>query len=409
MKRVIVTAAVILATLAGVIILWELRLALVLFLFSLAIAAMFRPITSYWARRGINRVIVIGLTYLIVLAFLGGLVYLTGGQFLREIQMVTDDFANTYQSITQTWPNGTPFQQTVAEQLPPPQALYSAIAGEQGTRLIQNVIGVAQGVFSIIGQFAIVIVLSIYWTADQVRFERLLLSILPPEQRVGARAVWRSIEAGVGAYLRSELTQSLLAAALLGLGYYLMGLRYPVTLALIGALLWLIPWLGAILALILPLLTGLVVSPLLGAGAAVYTLIVLVLLEVLVEPRLYNRHRYSSLLTVVLMIALADAFGIFGLLIAPPLAAAIQITFDSILRRGTSEETARPQTQVANLQLRLERVIEQVESADPPPPPEVANLVQRLSELVREADEVFRPDGESEEPRLGLPTSSRLR
>ncbi len=61
------------------------------------------------------------------------------------------------------------------------------------------------------------------------------------------------------------------------------------------------------------------------AGAALYTLVVLMLLEWLVEPRLFRRKRYNPILLVLVAVAMVDWLGFFGLLIAPPVAAAVQI------------------------------------------------------------------------------------
>ena len=44
------------------------------------------------------------------------------------------------------------------------------------------------------------------------------------------------------------------------------------------------------------------------------------------EPRLFNRRRYNSLFIVLAVIALAETFGILGLLLGPMVAVAIQAT-----------------------------------------------------------------------------------
>jgi predicted PurR-regulated permease PerM len=405
MKRFIQSTLIVLATLGGVVLLWELRLAVVLFVFSLVVAAVVRPGTDFWVRHGLSRGLAIVLTYILSLAFLAGFFYLISPPLLRGLQQASDNFAVTYEHITQTWPQGTAFQKFVASQLPPPQDLYKAIAGDQGTRLLQNVFGIAQGFALIVGQFFIVLVLSIYWSADRMHFERLWLSLLPAQKRARARFIWRSVEASMGAYVRGELIQSLVAGVLLGLGYYFMGLQYPALLALTGALLWLIPWLGAVLAVILPLISGLTVSVALGVFAGVYTLGVLILLELVVEPRMFDRRRYSSLLTVVTMVILADVYGLFGVLIAPPLAAAIQILFRNLSRTEASEQLTTSVAQITRLRERLEQFEIWVKNQPSPPAPEVTNLVERLEELVCDTEDYLQAKKEPEKTELELPVT----
>ena len=99
-----------------------------------------------------------------------------------------------------------------------------------------------------IGQLLISLVLSIYWSVDQQHFKRLWLSLLPFDMRARAREIWQEIETGLGGYLRSQLIQSMLALILMGIGFQVLGLKYAVALAFLGAIGWLIPWVGVLLA-----------------------------------------------------------------------------------------------------------------------------------------------------------------
>ena len=112
----------------------------------------------------------------------------------------------------------------------------------------------------------------------------------------------------------------------------MLGLQYPVALALIGAIGWLIPWVGVLLAVIPALWVGLSSSLALGLLAAAFTIGVLCFLEFVVEPRLFNRRRFSSLLVVIVVLVLVDEYGLIGILLAPPLAAAIQILAGQLMR-----------------------------------------------------------------------------
>ena len=404
MKRVVWVTAIVLTTLGLLILFWQLRIAVALFLFSLAVAAALRPAVDGLVARGFKRGLAILLVYLVGLGVLGGLLTLAASRLLTELELGTNQLTSAYEQIFRTWPQGTSFQQLLVERLPPPDELFKAIAGERGAMLARTVLGVAQGFFSGLSSLFIVIVLSIYWSSDRDHFERLWLSLLPSKERTRARDIWRSIEKGVGSYVRSEVIQSLLAAILLWLGYRLMGLQYPVLLALTGALLWLIPWLGALLAVILPVIMGFTIHPALAAAAAVYTLLVLLLLEVVVEPRFFNRRRYSSLLVIIIVVAMANAYGLVGLIVAPPLAAAIQIFFSNLARTAPTNESVQPGVQVANLRTRLEKVQEMVAGRGEETLPEMESLLGKLAELIDESSQAVRVDGQSE-TNLGLPAA----
>jgi predicted PurR-regulated permease PerM len=315
-----------------------------------------------------------------------------GGPLLRDLEIASNTLASSYETIKSTWPEtGTLFQRTVAEQLPPPQDLYDALAGERGAETAQAILGVTANIFSFFGNLGIILILSLYWNADSARFERLWLSIISVEKRSQARVVWRSIERGVGAYIRSEVFQSFLAGLLLWLGYRMLGLNYPVLLALFGALAWLIPWLGAILAVIPPLWVGLAISLPLGAAAGIYTLLVLLFQELVIEPRFFPRQNYSSVILVLVILALSDVFGLIGLILAPLLAAAIQITFRFLAQPPVAAtpvqldygETVR---EIVALQERVANAKAMLASKEITPSPEVVSLVERLDRLILETN-----------------------
>ena len=138
---------------------------------------------------------------------------------------------------------------TITEHMRDPASL-NALFGE-GEGFIGTAVEVIGNAGAIVSQLLIAVVVSIYWTADRVRFERLWLSLLSPEARALARTQWRAMEAGVGSYLRSELIQCIATGALLTLAYWLIGLPYPFLLAFIAALAWLIPLVGGLIGVAL--------------------------------------------------------------------------------------------------------------------------------------------------------------
>jgi predicted PurR-regulated permease PerM len=384
-KRAAWFTTLVMATLAVLALLWQFREAVALFLFSLGVGAAARPLVDRLVARKIPRGLGLVLVYLGIVGGLALLLVALGGEIVGEISRLTDRFVSVYDHLWSNWPHGTPLEQAIVKDLPPPAQLYQAFTGTQGGAFFQTLLGFTISSVTLLSQFFAVLVLSIYWTIDQVHFERLWLSLLPSEQRARARETWREIESGVGAYLRSELTQSLLAGLLLGIAFWMIGLDYPVLLAIFGAIAWLVPWLGALLALVPVILSGLQGGWDLAALAGACTIGILVFLEVIVEPRLYSRRPVSSLLTVVIMIALADVMGLVGLLLAPPLAAAIQILYAGLVRAQVVERTAEPSHRLDELKARLDEVRRQAAGREEPLPPQTVSLMERMEALLQKA------------------------
>ncbi|HEX4150379.1 MAG TPA: AI-2E family transporter, partial [Pirellulales bacterium] len=266
------------------------------------------------------------------------------------------------------------------------------LSGERGLALAQTAIGVTWNLFENVIRVILVLVLSIYWSLDRVHFESLWLSLVPGDMRAETRRTWHDMESVVGAYLRSEVTQAALAGLLLGGGYYLLGLRYVVLLAIIGSLAWLLPWVGVVVAAVPAGLSGWHGG--LGSAliAALYTLGVFLVLELLVEPRFFNRRRYNALLAAFTAVALAELVGLVGLIIGPPIALAMQIYFDHWLRRTNAPPIVA--LDVGSLEERITAMRATLDQSSPPPP-ELVSMLDRLESLVKDAGSALESDAKS--------------
>ncbi len=413
MKRLALYTFLALATLTTVLIMWEFRAAVALFGLSLAIAAAVRPLVDRLAAHRWPRGVALMITYAVCLGSLMALIVILSGPLLTNLQQLAKDMSSGYDQLKVQWSRGGPLQHLLAEQLPAASDLSSAIAGPQADTALQAVLGLTMNSFDLLGQLMIALALSVYWSADQEHFKRLWLSLLPFQARARAREVWQNIEAGFGAYVRSQAIQSVLAVLLLGLGYQALGLPYPVALALIGSIGWLIPWVGVFVAVLPAAGVGLSSSPGLGLLAAALTIGVLAFLEFIVEPRLFRRERFSSLLAVIVLLVLSDAYGLIGILVAPPVAAAIQIVAQQIWRVTTRSRVLPPdrssvapqsirvlQTRLAVIQARL--------AGQPESRPELDNLVKRLDQLIEQAaqEEQRLTDNAASRPYLEVPASA---
>ncbi len=387
MKRLAWFTLVVLTTLTMVLLAWELRATLVLFVLSLVTAATVRPLVDRLKAAGVRPGLAVLITYVTCVGSLVVLIWLLIGPLLSDLQQLTSDLVGRLDQIRTQWPQGNLFQQFIAQLASTGNPLSAT--DQTGNAWLQSFLGMTLSSLDLLGRLIIIVVLSIYWSVDQERFKRLWLSLLPCDMRTRARDVWQTIETGVGAYVRSELIQSLLAAILLAGGYYVIGLKYPIALGVIGAMGWLIPWVGVLLAVVPAFLVGLAMSPVQGLAAAVITLAVLSLLEFVVEPRLFNRRRFSSLLVVIVVLVLADEFGIVGILVAPPLAAALQILAAQFTHSASAVTmgTTNPAREISVLQQRVEALQTRLATGDEPPGPEVVNLVDRLRRLIEQAGE----------------------
>ena len=384
-KRVMWGGTAVMVTLLALALLWQFRLVVVYVVASLALASAVRPLIKRPAGQGLALRLALIFLYL---AGLGGFVFLFilgSGAAIRDIQELAQQVSVQDAWQQPVWLEGSTFQQLLDTRLPPPSEFFAALIGEDGQLVLPAILSFTQGIFTILSSELVILFLSLYWSMDQIHFERLWLSLLPPVQRSRARDIWQTIELDLGAYIRSEVAQSLLAGVLLGLGYWALGSPYPALLAFAGAVALLIPVAGATLAVLPPLLLGLLTSVPLSLMTAVYTLVIIGALKWWIEPRFFERKQANPMLILLFLIALADAYGLLGIVVAPPLATACQILWNRLVSQRAASEASSKVSDLKERQAKLRTVIETLDEA----PPLITSSMARLATLIESAEPIM--------------------
>ena len=385
-KKLVGIGIAVLTTLLALVVLWELRIVVVYVLISLMFAAAIRPLIKRISGKGLIVRIAWILLYLVVLGGFFLLIYFSGKTAISEIQQLGRNISLRDEWKLPIWLDGSVFKHTLADRLPPPSAIFKVITGEQGQLVLPALLGFSQGIGGIVTGFLVIVFMSIYWSINQIHFERLWLSLLPTDLRKKARGIWRIVEPEIGTYIRSQVIQSLLAGLILGLGYWLLGSPYPSLLALVGAITFLIPAIGIVFTVIVVLLVGLVTSLQLSLFTTIFTILVLIAMGKWVKPLLFDRRWENLILTIVLLIALAEAFGLTGIIAAPILSVVIQIFWSRLVSRRAVLGAA---DQISDLKARQLRLREVIESMEEEPLPLITSSMERLSELIEKAEPVL--------------------
>jgi predicted PurR-regulated permease PerM len=393
MTRLALHTAVALAILAGLVVAWQLRYPVLLFVVSLAISAALRPLVDRLLARRWPKALAVTVAYLQLIGALALLALMSIQPLVAETKRFGQITYDAYDQVEKTWPERGGWRAAAIRRIPAPEDVYHEMLGSQGMSLLQTALGATFDLFSNLIDAIVVIVMSLYWSIDRDRFERLWLTAMPARHRAAARDVWRSMENESGDYLRSEIMQSAAAGLLLWMGLSMIGYPFPVMAAVAGAIAWLVPWVGMLLTAV-----GVVVFALpslvqhnLGSPwvwlllSVAYTFAVLLFLEMVVEPRVFGRRRYNWLLVAIMMIGLADSLGIVGLVLGPPLAAILQTLGGRLLRHRMASDAETDDADLAEEVAQLRESIAHEEQ----PTPELASIVQRLDNLVHEAQPVL--------------------
>jgi hypothetical protein len=91
------------------------------------------------------------------------------------------------------------------------------------------------------------------------------------------------------------------------------------------------------------------------------------------------------MLTLLFLIALADAYGLLGIVVAPPLATACQILWNRLVSHQAASEASSKVSDLKERQAKLWTAIETLDEA----PPLITSSMARLAILIENAEPIL--------------------
>jgi predicted PurR-regulated permease PerM len=188
------------------------------------------------------------------------------------------------------------------------------------------VLGVAGDVFGSVLSLVTLTFLALFLLMERPTITDWLFGFAKPEVDRRWRPVLEDSISAISSSLIGNVAISLVAATVAGVSAWLLGLPFPIVLAVITGLLDLIPQVGATIAAVILVAVALTVS----TGAAVVMLVVQLVYQQLenyvVYPIVYRRAvELSAFTTIVSVLIAGSLLGVVGAILAVPFAAVIKI------------------------------------------------------------------------------------
>jgi predicted PurR-regulated permease PerM len=179
-----------------------------------------------------------------------------------------------------------------------------------------------------------------YWIYERNDAVRLVSSLVPHDHRKTVRDTWGLIDLKLGAYVRGQALLILLVATVLSICFWAIGLPFWLLIATFAGVVEIVPVIGPLTAGALAVGVGFTESVGVGIAAGVIVLVVRLLEDYLVIPRvLGDAVGLSPLLVIVSVAATAILFGEVAVLLAIPLAAVLATLFEVVvLERDPAEQ-----------------------------------------------------------------------
>jgi putative permease len=162
-----------------------------------------------------------------------------------------------------------------------------------------------------------------------------LASWIPENNRDIILGIGREVNSSIGGYMRGQVFVSVIVAVLVTLALFILSIPHPFFCGVFAGIASILPFIGVIIA-ILPALffawfkyQGLAVM----IKTAVAFGVIYFLEGYIVKPLVFKKSMdLNPLVTIVMVMALGELLGFWGILLALPIAAAIKITWGHVIK-----------------------------------------------------------------------------
>jgi len=345
---VLLTAAVVLG---AFFLLWKVRTFVGWFVIALFLAAVLNPAVNWLERRFrlINRPLAIALTYLGVLVAL----LLVVGIFLP----VLVDQINGFIKFVTTAANAPEGPTKYIEGLAKDNGLGGFVQRfeDQLDELRKQLGGVLQNLLSASGQIALsvaemiaalatVLTLTFFLLLGSERYVNASVGLFPERHQPLVRRILGQSAGAISGYITGNLSISVICGITTFVVLLILGMPYAAPLALLVAVLDLIPLVGATLGGALLVVVGLFVEPWKAVVLLVYIVVYQQAEGSLLQPIVYSRAVHlNGLVILIALLVGGQLLGIPGALLAIPVAEIIRIVVTELLAyRRTAQDEKEP-------------------------------------------------------------------
>jgi predicted PurR-regulated permease PerM len=181
---------------------------------------------------------------------------------------------------------------------------------------IMNLVSVITNFFIVIGTAPILLY---YMLKESEHIPTSIMHIIPRRyQKVGEEMILE-MDSALSGFIVGRVIITSLLAVMLYIGFLIIGLPYPLLLAIVAFILNIIPYIGPILGAIPVLIVAFIVSP----TMVLWSLIVVILAQQIegnvLAPYIYgNRMDIHPMTTIILLLVAGDIAGILGVILAIP-------------------------------------------------------------------------------------------
>lgn len=294
--------------------------------FSLIIAILLNPLVNKLQRKGVKKVLAITIAIIISIIIIGGILFFITTQIMHfgdNLPELKVKFNEHFVQL-QSWVEAN-FNIPVAKQK---KAIDDALNSSKAF--------VGSAVGGLLGTLGLIFLVPIY-VFLLLLYKKLILNffheVFAEENSEKVSDVLTETKSAIQSYMVGLLLEALVVAVMNTAALLILGVQYAVLLGVLGALLNMLPYIGGIIAIALPILIATVTkdgftTQLLIFGA--YILIQFIDNNVLVPFLVSSRVKINAFFSLVIVLLGGALWGVAGMFLSIPFLAILKIIFDRL-------------------------------------------------------------------------------
>jgi predicted PurR-regulated permease PerM len=305
-----------------------LKIALTPFLIAMVISYLLHPLVDRLQARKVPRSLAIVLLFG---TFIAGLTLIVRGMIPVVIDQIEElrEHAPQFKSLIRKWLDGLVDQPFMLGSIR--DGIDGAIFKMETTLMMktQNSVGLLSHTLEYVLVAFLIPFLVFYMLKDLDLIEKSVLAFVPSKRRKSTIRLLREIDSTLGKYVRGQLTVCILIGFLAYLGYWLIGMPYPLLLAGIVAVLNIIPYLGPLLAAAPAIFIAATISWKMVLLVLLINFICQILEGNVIGPNIIGKslHLHPLVIMFALLVG-GELAGIVGLILVVPLLAVVRVIYE---------------------------------------------------------------------------------
>lgn len=199
---------------------------------------------------------------------------------------------------------------------------------------LTNIFGYTKDIFNALIHFIGYIFLALYLSLNEKGLEQLALIVTPDKYHDQAVSIVKKIRAKVSQWLFGQLILMLVAFIIYYIGLSILGVPYALAIALFGALMELLPYIGPILAAIPAVFIGLMVSPILGLSALIFYTIAHQVEAHVLAPQIMKRSAELNPVAFILAVLVGyELAGPIGIILSVPATMILSVFIEDLVQQ----------------------------------------------------------------------------